>query len=194
MRSEAGAAAFTAATGAPALVLDLNDVAAMPGIVAQAEALAGPIDILINNAGFGHEGSLEESPLDALRRQLDVNVVGPVALMQAVLHGMRARQRGHIVNITSMAGSTGLTGVSFYCGAKFALEGISEALGKEVRRSASWSPPSRRASSAPTGPAARWSARRARSPITTRSWTRSAPSAWPEAASSRATQTRRRRC
>ncbi|WBQ15708.1 oxidoreductase [Sphingobium yanoikuyae] len=133
VRSEAGAAAFTAATGAPALVLDLTDVDAMPGTVAQAEALAGPIDILINNAGFGHEGSLEESPLDALRRQLDVNVVGPVALMQAVLPGMRARQRGHIVNVTSMAGSTGLTGVSFYCGAKFALEGISEALGKEVR-------------------------------------------------------------
>lgn len=125
--------AFREATGGIALPLDLTDVAAIPAVFAEAEALVGPIDVLVNNAGFGHEGALEESPLDALRRQLDVNVVAQVALMQAVLPGMRSRGRGHIVNVTSMAGSVGLPAVSFYCAAKFALEGISEALGKEVR-------------------------------------------------------------
>lgn len=133
VRDPADADRFLCTTGAPALILDLNDVDAMAGVVAEAERLVGGIDVLVNNAGFGHEGALEESPLDALRRQLDVNVIGQVAMIQAVLPGMRARRRGHIVNVTSMAGSVGLPGVAFYCGAKFAMEGIGEALGKEVR-------------------------------------------------------------
>jgi len=116
-----------------ALLLDLADSDAIPAVVGEAERVAGPIDILVNNAGFGHEGALEESPLDALKRQFDVNVVGQVAMIRAVLPGMRARRAGHIVNVTSMAGSVGLPGISFYCGAKFAMEGISEALAKEVR-------------------------------------------------------------
>ncbi len=128
-----GAAALRQAPGGIVLPLDLTDVAAIPAVVAEAEARMGLIDVLVNNAGFGHEGTLEESPLDALRRQLDVNVVAQVALMQAVLPGMRSRGRGHIVNVTSMAGTVGLPAVSFYCAAKFALEGISEALSKEVR-------------------------------------------------------------
>ena len=90
------------------------------------------IMFLVNNAGYGHEGVLEESSIDDLQRQFAANVFGPVAMMKAVLPGMRERRRGHIVNITSMGGFITMPGISFYCGSKFALEGISEALGKEV--------------------------------------------------------------
>lgn len=70
--------------------------------------------------------------MDDLQRQFAANVYGPVAMIQAVLPGMRARRRGHIVNVTSMGGFITMPGISFYCGSKFALEGISESLGKEV--------------------------------------------------------------
>src|SRR5262245_46824308 len=72
--------------------------------------------------------------MDDLQRQFAANVFGPVALMKAVLPGMRERRHGHIVNVTSMGGFITMPGISFYCGSKFALEGISEALGKEVER------------------------------------------------------------
>ena len=114
------------------LVLDVTDFARIPAAVSQAESLAGPIDVLVNNAGYGHEGVLEESSIDDLQRQFAANVFGPVAMMQAVLPGMRERRSGHIVNVTSMGGFITMPGISFYCGSKFALEGISEALGKEV--------------------------------------------------------------
>ncbi|MEN5059923.1 oxidoreductase [Luteimonas sp. TWI1416] len=102
------------------------------GVVDAIEADIGPLDVLVNNAGYGHEGVLEESAMDALRRQFDVNVFGTVAMIKAVLPGMRRRRRGHIVNITSMGGFITMPGIAYYCGSKFALEGISEALGQEV--------------------------------------------------------------
>jgi NAD(P)-dependent dehydrogenase (short-subunit alcohol dehydrogenase family) len=114
------------------LLLDVTDYAAIPEAVARAEAQSGPIDVLVNNAGYGHEGVLEESSMDDLQRQFAANVYGPVAMIQAVLPDMRARRRGHIVNVTSMGGFITMPGISFYCGSKFALEGISESLGKEV--------------------------------------------------------------
>ncbi len=132
-RAEAAASFEALAPGrAHALELDVTDFAAIPGGVAEAERRAGPIDVLVNNAGYGHEGVLEESSIDDLRRQFDANVFGPVAMIQAVLPGMRARRRGRIVNVTSMGGFITMPGIGFYCGSKFALEGISEALGKEV--------------------------------------------------------------
>jgi len=114
------------------LLLDVTDYTAIPAAVAGAEAEAGPIDVLVNNAGYGHEGVLEESSLNDLQRQFAANVYAPVAMIQAVLPGMRARRRGHIVNVTSMGGFITMPGIAFYCGSKFALEGLSEALGKEV--------------------------------------------------------------
>ena len=117
---------------AHALVLDVTDYAAIPKAVAEAEAAVGPIDILVNNAGYGHEGVLEESSIDDLQRQFAANVFGPVAMIKAVLPGMRERRRGHIVNVTSMGGFITMPGIAFYCGSKFALEGLSESLGKEV--------------------------------------------------------------
>lgn len=113
-------------------ILDVTDYDAIPAVIADAERSAGPIDVLVNNAGYGHEGVLEESAMADLQRQFAANVFGPVAMMQAVLPGMRKRRSGHIVNVTSMGGFITMPGISFYCGSKFALEGISEALGKEV--------------------------------------------------------------
>jgi len=114
------------------LLLDVTNYASIPDIVGRAEERFGPIDVLVNNAGYGHEGALEESSMDDLQRQFAANVFGPVAMIKAVLPGMRKRRRGHIVNVTSMGGFITMPGISFYCGSKFALEGISEALGKEV--------------------------------------------------------------
>lgn len=135
VRSADAAAAFAAlAPGrAHAMLLDVTDFDAIPKAVAQAERAAGPIDVLVNNAGYGHEGILEESSLADMRRQFDANVFGAVAMIKAVLPGMRARRSGRIVNVTSMGGFITMPGITYYCGSKFALEGISEALGKEVK-------------------------------------------------------------
>ena len=135
VRRHEDAAAFSAKApgSAHSLVLDVTDYEAVPGAVAQAEAAAGPIDVLVNNAGYGHEGVVEESSIDDLQRQFAANVFGPVAMIKAVLPRMRERRRGHIVNVTSMGGFITMPGVAFYCGSKFALEGISESLGKELK-------------------------------------------------------------
>lgn len=114
-------------------ILDVTDFGAIDGVVGNIEATVGPIDVLVNNAGYGHEGVLEESPLAEMRRQFDVNVFGAVAMMKAVLPYMRHRRRGRILNITSMGGYITLPGIAYYCGSKFALEGISEAVGKELK-------------------------------------------------------------
>ncbi|MNQ47864.1 3-oxoacyl-[acyl-carrier-protein] reductase FabG [compost metagenome] len=114
-------------------VLDVTHFDRIDDVVSEIETSVGPIDVLINNAGYGHEGVLEESSLSEMRRQFDVNVFGAVAMMKAVLPFMRARRRGHILNITSMGGHVTMPGIAYYCGSKFALEGISESLGKEVK-------------------------------------------------------------
>ncbi|OUL68221.1 oxidoreductase [Paraburkholderia hospita] len=135
VRSEQARNAFEALAPGRSVgrVLDVTDFDAIDGVVAEIEATVGPIDVLVNNAGYGHEGVMEESPLDEMRRQFDVNVFGAVAMMRAVIPAMRKRRRGHILNITSMGGHITMPGITYYCGSKFALEGISEALGKEVR-------------------------------------------------------------
>jgi NAD(P)-dependent dehydrogenase (short-subunit alcohol dehydrogenase family) len=134
VRRQADAEAFAALAPDRAypVMLDMTDFDAILPAVAEAERRAGPVDVLVNNAGYGHEGVLEESSMDALQRQFAANVFGPVAMIKAVLPGMRERRRGHIVNVTSMGGFITMPGITFYCGSKFALEGISEALGKEV--------------------------------------------------------------
>jgi NAD(P)-dependent dehydrogenase (short-subunit alcohol dehydrogenase family) len=115
-------------------VLDVTQFDAIDGVVTQALSAAGPVDVLVNNAGYGHEGILEESPLEEMRRQFDVNVFGAVAMMKALLPHFRARRSGHIVNITSMGGFITMPGIAYYTGSKFALEGISEVAGKELRQ------------------------------------------------------------
>ncbi|MDF2817569.1 MAG: short-chain dehydrogenase [Stenotrophomonas rhizophila] len=135
LRQADGIVAFEAlAPGrAHARLLDVTDEQAIGAVVGAVEAELGPIDVLVNNAGYGHEGVMEESPLAEMRRQFDVNVFGAVAMMRAVLPGMRSRRAGRILNITSMGGIITMPGIAYYCGSKFALEGISEAVGKEVR-------------------------------------------------------------
>lgn len=134
VRTEQAKQAFDALSPGRSLarVLDVTHFDVIDGVVAEIEQTVGPIDVLVNNAGYGHEGVMEESPLDEMRRQFDVNVFGAVAMIKAVLPYLRKRRRGHIINITSMAGFITLPGIAYYCGSKFALEGISEVLGKEV--------------------------------------------------------------
>jgi NAD(P)-dependent dehydrogenase (short-subunit alcohol dehydrogenase family) len=116
-----------------AAMLDVTDFQRIDSVVAQVEATHGPVDVLVNNAGYGHEGIFEESPLEDMRRQFDVNVFGAVAVTKAFLPYFRQRRAGHILNITSMGGTITMPGIAYYCGSKFALEGISDTLSKELR-------------------------------------------------------------
>ena len=117
---------------AKAVILDVTSFDRLEGVVAGIQSEHGPVDVLVNSAGYGHEGVLEESPLAALRRQLDVNLYGAIAMIKALLPSMRERRSGSIINITSMAGQVGLPGIAYYTASKYALEGVSEVLAKEV--------------------------------------------------------------
>lgn len=135
VRKEIDAEAFRALKPGAAIpkILDVTDTARIAPVVAEAEQETGGIDALVNNAGYGHEGILEEASMDDVRHQFEVNVFGAVAMMKAVLPYMRGRRAGRILNITSMGGIITLPGLSLYHGTKFALEGISESVGKEVK-------------------------------------------------------------
>lgn len=115
------------------VILDVTDFARIDAVVAQVQALHGPIDVLVNNAGYGHEGIFEESPLEEMRRQFEVNVFGAVAITKAFVPYFRERRAGHIINITSMGGTITMPGIAYYCSSKFALEGISDTLSQELR-------------------------------------------------------------
>ncbi|TDD81959.1 oxidoreductase [Saccharopolyspora karakumensis] len=113
-------------------ILDVTDGDAVSNVVAEVEQSVGPLDVVVANAGYGLEGTFEETPLADVRRQFEVNVFGTVATLQAALPHMRQRRRGHLMAVTSMGGLMAVPGMSAYCGSKFALEGILEAMGKEV--------------------------------------------------------------
>ena len=134
VRNEAALLAFEAFSKelAHGVILDVTDFDRIDTVVAATEAQHGPVDVLVNNAGYGHEGIFEESSLDEMRRQFDVNVFGAVAVTKAFLPYLRQRRAGHIINITSMGGTITLPGIAYYCGSKFALEGISDTLSKEL--------------------------------------------------------------
>ncbi|GAA0895434.1 MULTISPECIES: oxidoreductase [Streptomyces violaceusniger group] len=117
---------------ATGMELDVTDEHAVQTVVDRIERGIGPIDVLISNAGYGVEGTVEESSMDDLRRQFDVNVYGTVAAIRAVLPYLRRRRGGHIVTLSSMAGLTALPGIAFYGASKFAIEGISASLAQEV--------------------------------------------------------------
>jgi NAD(P)-dependent dehydrogenase (short-subunit alcohol dehydrogenase family) len=114
------------------VLCDVTEFDRIADVVRQAEEDHGPVDVLINNAGYGHEGILEESPLEEMRRQFDVNVFGAVAVAKAFLSRFRERRSGFIVNVTSMGGMITMPGIAYYCGSKFALQGISEVMRAEM--------------------------------------------------------------
>jgi NAD(P)-dependent dehydrogenase (short-subunit alcohol dehydrogenase family) len=116
-----------------ALKLDVTDPSQIAEAARQAEARFGAIDVLVNNAGYGYRGAVEEASDAEIRDLFDTNFFGLVAMTQAVLPGMRARGHGHIVNISSVGGRMAAPGSGFYSATKFALEGLSDALRKEVK-------------------------------------------------------------
>ncbi len=122
-----------AAAGATTLPLDVCDEESMVAAVRAIEQAHGAVGVLINNAGYGQDGAIEEVPMDAVRRQFETNVFGLVRLTQLVLPAMRERRRGRIINISSMGGKLVFPGGGFYHATKFALEAISDALRFEVR-------------------------------------------------------------
>lgn len=115
-----------------ALALDVTNPEQVTESVKKAEEHFGAIDVLVNNAGFGYFGSIEESEERAVRAMFEANFWGLVLMTRAVLPKMRERRSGTIVNISSIGGFVGNPGVGFYNATKFAVNGFSEALKKEV--------------------------------------------------------------
>jgi NAD(P)-dependent dehydrogenase (short-subunit alcohol dehydrogenase family) len=122
------------ALGVRTLAMDVTDEASMVAGVGAVVAAEGRIDILINNAGFGSYGAIEEVPLSDARYQLEVNVFGAAKLIQLVLPYMRGQGWGRIVNISSIGGKVSMPLGGWYHASKFALEAMSDALRNEVRQ------------------------------------------------------------
>ncbi|GAB3830425.1 SDR family oxidoreductase [Kribbella italica] len=114
------------------LELDVTDRAAAQGAVQQAAEHFGRLDVVINNAGYGHFGMVEELTEDELRNQLETNLFGAVWVTQAALPIMREQQSGHIIQVSSIGGISAFPSVGAYHASKWALEGLSQSLAQEV--------------------------------------------------------------
>ncbi|MFE3229735.1 oxidoreductase [Nocardia sp. NPDC059228] len=115
------------------LAMDVTDDASMTAGIARIIGETGRIDVLVNNAGYGSFGAIEDVPLDEARYQFEVNVFGAARLAQLVLPHMREQRSGTIVNITSMGGKIYTPLGGWYHGTKFALEGLSDCLRLEAQ-------------------------------------------------------------
>ena len=115
-----------------ALPLDITDADSIARAVTEAEARFGAIDVLVNNAGHGALGTVEDAPLAEARALFETNVFGTLAMTRAVLPAMIARRAGQIVMIGSVAGQIGFPGLAHYSASKFALAGLTESLAAEV--------------------------------------------------------------
>jgi NAD(P)-dependent dehydrogenase (short-subunit alcohol dehydrogenase family) len=115
-----------------ALKLDVTNRLEVAETVKWAQSVFGSIDVLVNNAGFGYVGALEESEEHEIRAMMEANFFGLARMIHEVLPGMRERRHGNIVNISSIGGLVGFPGVGYYNATKFAVEGLSESLAKEV--------------------------------------------------------------
>jgi NAD(P)-dependent dehydrogenase (short-subunit alcohol dehydrogenase family) len=122
-----------AEAGCKLLALDVCDEASMRLAVETVEKNEGAVGVLVNNAGYGSEGPIEEVCIDEVRRQFETNVFGLARLCQLVLPGMRGQRFGRIVNVSSMGGRMTLPGGGFYHATKYAVEALSDALRFEVR-------------------------------------------------------------
>ena len=116
-----------------AVALDVTDRAQIDVAVAAAIARFGRIDVLVNNAGFGYLGAVEEGEDDAVRALFDTNVFGLIDMTKAVLPAMRAQASGLIVTISSIGGLVSWAGTGYYHASKYAVEGLSESLAVEVK-------------------------------------------------------------
>jgi NAD(P)-dependent dehydrogenase (short-subunit alcohol dehydrogenase family) len=115
-----------------ALALDVTDQASIEQAVSAALAKFGSVDVLVNNAGYGYQSSVEEGEEKEIRAQFDANVFGLFALTRAVLPAMRKARSGHIINITSVAGFIGFASSGYYSASKHAVEGWSDSLALET--------------------------------------------------------------
>ncbi|MGR8011916.1 oxidoreductase [Streptomyces hypolithicus] len=122
------AIADLAESGARVLALDVTDEESMRAAVETVEAAHGAVGALVNNAGYGQYGTVEETDLDAVRRQFETNVFGLSRMAQLVLPGMRAQGRGRIVNVGSMGGRLVFPAGGYYHASKYAVEALSDAL------------------------------------------------------------------
>jgi NAD(P)-dependent dehydrogenase (short-subunit alcohol dehydrogenase family) len=133
-RRPADLAAFEAlAPGrAHAFRLDLAEADTIAPTIAHVIERLGHVDVVVNNAGYGTAGAIEEVTDEQIRRQMEVNFFGALTVMRAFLPHLRRQRRGWILNISSIAGVLANPGLGLYCASKFALEAVSEALAKEV--------------------------------------------------------------
>lgn len=111
-----------------ALALDVTDEHQVEAAVKESADRFGAIDVLVNNAGYGYQSTVEEGEEDEIRAMFDANVFGLFAMTRAVLPVMRRQGHGHIINITSLAGLAGFAGSGYYAATKHAVEGFSDAL------------------------------------------------------------------
>lgn len=123
---ESGAALEEAAAGTnlSLMLMDVADDASVEAAFATLHDEAGPVDVLINNAGIGGGGSVEEAPLEDFQRMMNTNAWGTVRCIQAVVPSMRERRSGHIINVTSLAGQLVQASQAAYAASKFAAEAI----------------------------------------------------------------------
>jgi NAD(P)-dependent dehydrogenase (short-subunit alcohol dehydrogenase family) len=115
------------------VVIDVNDTASVARGVTEVLAASQRIDVLVNNAGIGGGGPIEDVPIDWAKGLFETNYFGAIRMIQAVLPGMRARRSGAIVNVSSIWGRVAVAGHAHYSAAKHALEAASEALAQEVQ-------------------------------------------------------------
>ena len=115
-----------------AVKLDVTNAAEIKEAVEKAIQSFGTIDVLVNNAGIGYFGAIEESEEDEVRRMFEINFFGLANMTNAVLPILRKQKSGHIINIASIGGLVSFPGVGFYNATKFAVDGLSESLAKEV--------------------------------------------------------------
>jgi len=114
------------------LTLDVDDDASVRRGVQEVIARSGHIDVLVNNAGIGGGGPIEDVPIEFAKAMFETNYFGAVRMIQAVLPGMRQRRSGAIVNVSSIAGRVAIAGHGHYSAVKHALEAASEALAQEA--------------------------------------------------------------
>lgn len=117
---------------AEAFQMDVTDGDAVQATVAAIERRFGTIDVLVNNAGYGLVGAVEEASLEEARAQFETNVFGPLAVMKAVLPAMRARRAGRVVNVSSVSGLATWPGTGIYCASKSALVALTQTLAAEL--------------------------------------------------------------